>query len=92
MSLAGYKDKQKENKQRMMTVNAGPDSGATKHVLNTVNGAVYAWDHTGAKKVGVRNQGKDFSILREPANKKERKKAALGLAYRDKKGKVLANK
>jgi hypothetical protein len=85
-----YKQQQAANKQRMCQQYKGPAAATSekKVIIDPNNGRIYAWDHTGIKVAGVRVGGEDFSILRVPANKKEKRKAIAGLPYRDKKGKV----
>lgn len=83
-----YKETQRNNRQRMCQQYTGPSKEEKKVVVDSESGRIYTWDHNGIKKAGVRIGNQDFSILREPANKKERRKMLAGEAYRDKKGKV----
>lgn len=85
---ANYKKDQAEKKKRMCLQYSGPKTKDEKKLLITEGNFLYGWDKQGIKKLGVRVNGRDYTIGREAANKKERKKQEQGLAYRDKKGVV----
>lgn len=82
-----YKDQQKPWKKRLVQLFKGP-KGEQKKIFTDSAQTIWGWDKTGLKKLGFRAGGKEYKLTREPANKKERRKAAEGLPYRDKKGKV----
>lgn len=83
-----YKEAQRKNKQRMANVYTGPEKDGKKAIIAEGTGIIYGWDKTGIKRVGVQVAGHPYAILREPANKKEKRKMLAGESYRDKKGKV----
>lgn len=57
----------------------------------SLDGTAYIWTRKGLKTVGVIAGESVLPLHREPANKKERRKSSLGLAYRDKQGLVKAD-
>jgi len=82
-----YKAVQKRHKTRFCTV-----PGKTKdNVHYNSEGKIYKPERTGIRLVGVVQGDKFVPVIREPKNKKERRKAALGLPYMDKKGNFKAD-